>query len=83
MEIVSKIPLEELREWAHHPTTLKVVEFLEECRQGLEEELTSGATCYLNSQEQTALSTIALTSRIEGLNLIPRVLQEIKEADDD
>ena len=89
-EILHKVGLEELLEWAQSPTTRKVREFLQECKQSLEEQLSRGVTLVLNNSDQTALQTAKVVGMVQGQDLILSALQDVedyyldsKEATDD
>ena len=79
-EITASIPLEEIVEWAAHPTSVKVLKYLKKCQESLETQLHQGATLSLTSCEAVALSTNYLLGEIKGSDMIHQIIDESKEA---
>ena len=78
-EILKKVEREALLEWGQHPVTQKVLEYLKECREELQEELMEGGTLALQNSDQTLQETVLLLGTIQGQAHILTMLPEVKE----
>jgi hypothetical protein len=78
-EILRTVDREALLTWGQHPVTLKVLEYLKESREQLQEELLEGGTLSLLNSQQTLQETVLLLGTIQGQDHILKVLPEVKE----
>ncbi len=81
-ELLATITKEELVDWLHHPTTVKVHGFLDRILQQWSKDLVEGATLKLNSVEATAMQTTMLSARISGLRLALSLKDELNQEEE-
>ena len=82
LEVQEMMSVEEYQEWRNHPTTLKIIRFLQKTREEYQRLLCQGATLTRNSCEQTALTTCELLGKIYGIALLLDLKVEPPEEED-
>lgn len=77
-EVLLEVHPKLMAEWLDHPTTRKVLKFLEESKTSLQTQLSTGTTLSLKSCEQTALETANLVGQVMGQDHLLYTINEAK-----